>query len=259
MATSNKNKKKILCTPVNQLVTSIKITGYAARNSWTVMTTQEVFNANQSLKANKEVIKCFKDADGNSRGSFIKDSKKWRALRNVLLENGFTHKDWLMLLPETGNPKYFDISLLSKTQLMKLPFRQVCEMKPSGLAYCALADFIHPETNGTVHQNREDHEEFLNIAVHELLKIGYEEAEKIINAQGTFGMNSKDAITFRKALYLAQEKLVKYGFTMDDGSFMKAYFDKPYKNQMAHLTRNKGFTYSAAKKAIEIGKKAGWI
>jgi len=257
-----RSKKKILQTLINDLGLGIKLTGYSATR-WTVMTVQEMFDVNQGLKGNKDGIKCFRDENGKPVGAFIKDSKKWRDLRDFLLKSGFTYKDWPMLLPETGTPKRFDISLLSKDQLKLLPFRQVCNVQPGGTPYDALAGFIRPEVTDTTHRNREDHHEYLDIPVHELLKVGYTEVEKIIKtySSSTYGMNTDAVPGFRKTLCSMQEKLAKYGFTKKDGPFVKCYFGKKTTPQQIYedLVRNRGFTSFRAYYVIGLAKHAGLI
>lgn len=255
-----KKKKKILTTPLNDLWAGIKLSGHVA-TIWTVMTVQEIFDTNQSLKGNKDEIKCFRDENGKPVGAFIKDSKKWRDLKTWLLHMGFTHKDWPMLLPETGTPKRFDISLLSKDRLKKLPFRQVCNIQPSGTPYDALADFIRPEVKNTTLHNRGDRDEYLDIPVHELLKVGFSEIEQIIKNNGGHRMNPEDVHGFRKTLCSMQEKLFGHGFTKKDGPFMTGYFGKKttHGQMFLDLVCNRGVTSRRAKYIIGLASSVGLI
>lgn len=254
--TLSKKKKDLLNTPMNQLGLG------GAFNNWffyisymtqdQVLTLEEFISLNVDIKTNNDVFTCIKSEIEKAPipKGFVKESKSWDKLRNFLIKNGFTQKDWILLLPtkKTGRGEVPDFKFLEKEMLLKMPVHKVTEVKPSCTPFKKIGNFILKEDwKGVPDQ----------LKVEDILKLN---PKKIRNQSFVQGYDGFDRTVMHTLLGI-QKKFLEYGITEKDGLFMKAFLEplKSEKSYIADLVQNLGFSPKDAQTAVSLGKKAGWI
>ena len=113
-------KQRLLRTPVSGLTLCETVTNYflwdgaGHRNG---ISLQGFFNLNQTILEKEE--RFIVAADG--RRGFSVSSDTWKIFRRFLIDAGFTHKDWMMLLPVIMGQN--DYHSLGREQLAKVPLK----------------------------------------------------------------------------------------------------------------------------------------
>ena len=250
---NTENKKRLLELPMNKL----GITG--GFNGWfynkhieqqEVITLIEFISLNQHLKNGNERFICWRNDEIKKklriRDGFIKNSASFKKLKRLLLENGFDHQDWILLLSEIETPKGLvpNYALLDKKSLIELSLLKVTDIKENCWPASNLHIFI-AEVESDFYQP---------ILVKDILVLN----GKKIDSMFTRGYGSR---TMEKTLISIQKKFREYGLSKEDGPFMSLNlpFTKSKKDYIEDLIQNKGFTSSEASTAVDFGIKAGWI
>lgn len=210
-----------------------------------VITLQEFFDLNQSLAYTNDFFVC----DKVRKGMYVSPTSiVYKRFVEFLINNGFTYKDWINLLPKTKRVQggvTFDLSLLSKEQVLRCTIQSVTGINTDSSFYHDLIEVV----KGV----RSEDYFGISVTVKELLSMTYKEIQKIYDAE--YSLRSYET-TFE----LIQKKLQSFGFTKDDGIFMEIVFQvKTSESMIELLIQTKGFDREKAKLAVELGLEAGFI
>lgn len=176
------------------------------------MTIAQFFKANNRFVGVGEKFVCSNQGDLG-----FTQSTSFKKLRTFFLDAGFSHKDWVMLLPKS-NRKY-RFSLLSKEQIMTLPFYQICGLKHNTPSFEALAGIlVGPANDG---RNAKQ----LQVSVRELLTITRAHLHQVFFG-GEQPMDYGEVQTLIQLVHTAQKKLQMLGFSAKDGPFMSVSFKR---------------------------------
>ena len=242
------NKQKLLSLPMNKLGLG------GAFNGWfydkdiqqsDVITLAEFISLNQCLKINKEAFICWRDDEVGKRlhRGLIKDSVSFKKLKVFLLKNNFTHKDWILLLPEIKTSKGMlpNLALLDKKILLELPYHRASNAKTS----CAPANHI-----------KYYFFENMDYPVDRPILV-----KDIINLTGKQIESYFPSIILKRSLASIQKRFKECGFTEKDGPFMKLNLPltKSKDDYINDLIENKNFSKKDALIAVELGIRVGWI
>lgn len=240
------NKQQLLDSPMNKLGLGGAFNSHFYSKDMQqseVITLTEFISLNQCIKANKDKFVCWRNSEVEEilyYRQFIKESISFKKLKSFLLENNFTHKDWMLLLPNVKTPKGLvpDLTFLDKKSLLNLPYHQVTETKLE----CRPAERIRYFFE---HQGDE------LILVKEILSL----TNIQVNSLGS----SKSFM--EKTFVNMQKKFKKYGLTEEDGPFMKIRFSwsQSKDDYVNDLIFNKDFSKEEAIIAVNFGVRAGWI
>ena len=243
------SKTALLGLPMNQLGLGGLVNNHFFKPKYMkqeeVITLSEFISCNSGLKINEDSFLCSKNEDLKERVpsldyGFKKGSKSWKKIKTVLLENGFTHKEWILLLPDikTAKGMFPNFALLKKDVLLDLPICKVTNIKESGEPYERLKDFFF-KNEGTTR--------YISVSVRDIIMLD------IKGAQSIYGVE--------KTLISIKKKLTEYGFTGKDGPFMKLNFSKleSESDYIEDLINNRDFKRKEAETAVRLGIKAGWI
>ncbi len=244
-----KTKNELLNTKMNELGLG------GAFNNWffddkrmkqhEVLMLKDFITLNRDLKINTDEFVCRVVASNPlDRRGFIKASTSWNKLKKFLLENNFTHDDWIMLLGEYKSSKgqVYDYSLLDKPTLFSLPVNKVTDAKANCQPLQTICSSI---TNSN---------DIKGLTVKVLLTT----KQEILQAR--LGGHFLDR-TIQHTLSGIQNRFFAYGLTQKDGPFMKMRFGsiKTSKDYVDDLVQNKKFTRNKAIRAVKLGIEAGWI
>jgi hypothetical protein len=231
MSETEQNKRKLLQTPMNELKMNYIILKWfqvdVVGNKSLAMTLQEFFNANQALLGYTERFII------NKKGElgFIEGSQAWKELKKVLLSFGFTHHDWIMLLPKVGNDYLWE--MLDKDQRVMIPFTNVCVINSKGETARYLGRILSKKGK-----------DLFKISIAQLLETTREDIYT-----GFFIEDEAKRVTVRtpiqiRDLWRCFERIQKtfraHGFVEGDGEFMRINFLKKGfspNNLMGALTR----------------------
>ena len=242
------NKQKLLELPMNNLGLGKAFNNWFCNNKLQqseVITLSEFISLNQGLKSNQESLVCWRSIEvaKTLHRSFVKESASFKKLKNFLLENKFTHKDFMLLLPEIKTAKGLlpDLSLLDKEILLELPYHKVTDTKLS----CGPA-------------NRILHYFF------EVKKYPYQQTILVKDILGLTGDQLQlffSGKILEKTFVSIQNKFKTYGLTGKDGPFMELPLPltKTKEDYINDLIQNKSFSKQDAITAVDFGIIAGWI
>jgi hypothetical protein len=211
-----------------------------------ILTLRDFIGVNPGLKTNKEVFFCYKREGSRLMEwpGFIKDSKSFKKLRQFLLDNEFTYKDWILLLPDVDTPKGKrpDYSLLDKKTLLDQFVSRITGVKGACEPVQQLEYIFHPEDKY--------YPKMSTATVEQMLSLTMEKIESVASIY-----------SYGRTLQIIQGKLKNFGFTSEDGPFMEIKFpeSKSKDKFVEDLVRFKGFSRRDAKIAVEFGLRAGWI
>jgi hypothetical protein len=239
------SKQELLNTPMNMLGLG------GAFDNWffnqkemqqsEVITLKEFIELNPGLKIGTDTLICTNTPEKlGYRSGFNKSRTSWGKIKNFLIKNKFTHKDWIMLLPEKieNGKKVNDYAKMSKDDLLLMPICAITNVKPYSWPFKrtvkAITESISPE----------------KCIVNVLIDWSISELEKEVTGPSV-----------RPTLHSIQQKLFAYGFTKKDGKFMQSRFGKIETKQdyIDELIANKSFSKKDAMRATDLAIKAGWI
>lgn len=220
-----------------------------------VITLQEFFDLNKSLVFTNDFFICSK-VDRKNPMIIKLDSVVYKKFKQFLIDNGFTHQDWINLLPKTKRLQgglTFDLSLLSKEQVLGCSIESATGINVSSHFYRRLFQVI---------KNTELERPYCNrLTVRELLQITDTQIDEVFGHKYSFGDHKGDTRrSFENTFGLIQKKLFGFGFTKEDGNFMKKVFEvKTVESLVELLIQTKGFNKEKAELAVKLGLEAGFI
>ncbi len=264
-----KLKEQLLQTKMHQLGLPKSVSRYFFNprdiKEEDVITLQEFIKMNHEILGNKDpffISKAHKEHflnNYNSRNCFDKRSATWTKIKTFLLENGFTYKDCVHLLP--GGRR--DMSLLSKKQILSLPMRN---LNMEYYTFQILRQYITKvddvdRNDFSVFKEYENAKRNYNQSFHctpiaELMVLNGSDIQMIMKEE------EPDRRRFRLVLHNAQRKLKSWGFTKTDGKFMGLYLYPTCHTKdefVTYLTTEKSFSKKQALTALKLGKRAGWV
>ena len=252
MKNTDENKKRLLGLPMNKLGITGGFNGWFCNKRMEqkdVVKLFEFISLNQHLKNQNEQFICWRNDDIKKklrREGLTKRSASFKKLTKLLLENGFDHKDWILLLPEIKTSKGLvpNYALLDKKSLIELSLFKVTDIKESCMPATSLHIFIS-EVESTLYQP---------IQVKNILSLDGKKIDSLFKR----GYGNQ---TLENTLISIQKKFREYGLSEEDGPFMSLNLPctKSKEDYIEDLITNKGFTDSEASTAVYLGLKAGWI
>jgi hypothetical protein len=256
-------KQALLATTLDNLGVEKMLTKkhvqYLRKNNLNMRTLAEFIAANNS--------KLLKRKD-NFNLCFSVEGRSWTNLRNFLISNGFTVKDWVMLCPKKKMAwgETYDLSALSREQVEQLTLDSIVQASYSTVGYYhyyedesmrgCLNSPIDRKILATVLKIDPSSEEYRTrrLSVKEFLVLF--DPQKI---ETTF-IFSGYRTSRHSSMVGLQKVLRRLGFTEKDGEFMKVVFGgKTKQYHINRLVNEKKFSESEARTAVEWGLKAGWI
>lgn len=246
-------KKEILLSTtlenlgVKGLVSKAKIK-YWQKDNQSFPTLKEFIEANNSILLKQE-------ARFNLYGIAVQ-SLAWKDLKNFLINEGFTSKDFIMLCPKkkVGLGNSYDLATLSKEQIKNLTIGEIFHSIHTSSRY-GDNDALKLLGNMYLHNFSPNVDEYPK------------EPYLIKNLLNVFNVDNPNILfkysDRRGFVSLAgiQKALKKLGFTEKDGYFMSMIFTNLHPKQyyVDRLINEKDFSEAEATEAVEIGLRAGWI
>ncbi len=219
-------KQRLLRTPVSGLTLCETVTNYflwdgaGHRNG---ISLQGFFNLNQTILEKEE--RFIVAADG--RRGFSVSSDTWKIFRRFLIDAGFTHKDWMMLLPVIMGQN--DYHSLGREQLAKVPLKLLYRFRPQSDTFQHLTAVITKRSWDSLSDAEKD--AMLTVPVGKLLQITIDDVRAGFFFTGTFKKRHMISLEQAKGMIVMLKKIQmllirEYRFDQTCGPFMLIDFAK---------------------------------
>ena len=172
-----------------------------------IFTLEEFFEANRTLIGSNDLLVCNK----NNEKILGQGCTSYKLLMLLLLKLGFTHTDWIMLLPRDVVQFQKYVKTLSKEEQKKLPYVKVCGMKQNSLVTWAIDLYLKKKFEDKCLDGIITLEHFLSLNHDDMLALSLEKnhpAEMVHSIRASFK--------------IAKAKLTELGFGKEE-PFMTLY------------------------------------
>ncbi len=206
-----------------------------------IPTLQQFFEWNLIPTWGRYCFRCDYHNLGPTRKGLHRYSKAFISLRQFLLDNGFDHNDWCMLLPKTTSGE-LDYGKLKKNFLISLPVARMVSIQTAAIRTSPFAHIAEKLW-------KKDIGELFEISVHDVLRIRWKQIT---------GEIKKDR-RMMTTLQVIQKTFRSWGLTGADGTFMQLplYVQPKGKAQwIEYLIQQRAFEKEEAEKLFNLAEKA---
>jgi hypothetical protein len=218
---NQKNKQELLQTRINELwISDMVITWFNQYSP--CLTLGEFFALNHEFLFDDDKFIVGREGE---RGFGMKSST-WELFRRYLIQKGFTHNDFIMLLHRVDGEYLFES--LNKEALKKIPFQKIGHLRSKSETFQIVSKLFTGKFSDELTDNEQRQAE--RVSVGKLLEISRDDIYGVFfyrdKLNNIVSITRNQAHVIMTSLDRIQLKLKQYHLTSEDGPFMDICFSR---------------------------------